>query len=784
MTDVLGPQCVDFLDGLDVNDPDYIRDLLRPASIKEDVKLMVQRRRVSLILNSPTFRNELEKIVASQMRDGVLSSNVMALKKLVDLLTPHAKLGSSAFAKGATVPVIPINDLHSQNTTYSKLERIIRCKVASTYRLVDIFGWSSGSKGHISAKVFKDGDSYLFNPEGLLFSEITASSLLKVDLKGNIIDGGSHGLGVDKQGWTLHAAVHEALPAIRCVIQLSTPATIAISCMCTDLPPISQEAMMLGAAASYDPASIDQHLQGEERNMAEIAVIGERLQNTAGGDPRILIIRKYGILAMGKSVEEAWMAAYLSVSACEAQLRLACVGMDELVMPVGGEVPSSLDSQALNATTGGMGAATDRSWRPGELEFEAMMRRLDAAGYRTGHLYRVGQVQPTAGTRTSSIPEVPNNIDGKSSCQTQHTRRAATLGRSFRADVEVPPAASSFAANYYKDDATRIKEAAAYRAKTLSLQRMHFSNTPNAYQKEEIEEVGTANPKKITKWTEGSSRTTGGTLLASEDPNQFAPQGDDPREFKENLKKVREMYYKDVRTAGPKSRILEGLGLDDDVDEVDRVDARDGVASSSQIASPRGTLLRLDPANPPTLEPGHVVVVGAVSKGIINREQRHNVGLFQSVFSPNPFDQVTDDELERYKRNVERKAKGLPTEEEEEEMERRKRATLEATAPHSSPQRQTEDIEHECVRSDTSADVGQPSVDGSKSSRKKRRFKMPSFSRKGKDKKKASNSNETPSSPFFLNSSPSANTRTAFSPLLNRSWSKLTLPSLSPRRSR
>lgn len=75
------------------------------------------------------------------------------------------------------------------------------------------------------------------------------------------------------------------------------------------------------------------------------------------------------------------------------------------------------------------------------------------------------------------------------------------------------------------------------------------------------------------------------------------------------------MYYKDVRTAGPKSKILEGLGLDDDVGEIGRVDARDGVATASQIASPRGTLLRLDPANPPTLEPGHVVVVGAVSKG-------------------------------------------------------------------------------------------------------------------------------------------------------------------------
>lgn len=77
---------------------------------------------------------------------------------------------------------------------------------------------------------------------------------------------------------------------------------------------------MLGAAATYDPSSIDPHIQGEERNAAETAAIGECLRSAAGGDPRILIIRKYGIMAMGKSVEEAWMAAYLAVSACEAQV--------------------------------------------------------------------------------------------------------------------------------------------------------------------------------------------------------------------------------------------------------------------------------------------------------------------------------------------------------------------------------------------------------------------------------------------------------------------------------
>ncbi|VDN16930.1 unnamed protein product [Dibothriocephalus latus] len=198
------------------------------------------------------------------------------------------------------------------------------------------------------------------------------------------------------------------------------------------------------------------------------------------------------------------------------------------------------------------------------------------------------------------------------------SRRSASLGRRPHPDIEVPPTATSFATNYYTDGPTRLKMAAEHRRKTLSLQRMHWKTTPNAYQREEIEEIGTTNPKKIMHWTEGGKKTTGGTVLASEDPHQFAPQGSDPREFQANLKKVRDNYYKDVRTAGPQSKILDGLDLDD-------VDAYPGS---------------------PTV----------------------------SVFSPNPFGQVTDDDLARYKRNIERKAKGLPTEEEEEAMERQRRA--------------------------------------------------------------------------------------------------------------
>ncbi|VDL92408.1 unnamed protein product [Schistocephalus solidus] len=717
---------------------------MRPAVIKEDVKLMQQRRRVSLILRSQAFRQELEKIVASQMRNGELSSNVLALKQLLDIFTPHTKFGSSAFSKDATLPVIPINDLISGHSPYSKPEKLWRCKLAATYRLIDIFGWSSGVTSHISARIFKDSDAYLFNPRGLLFNEMAASSLVKVDLTGTVIDEGCSGLGIDKQGWMLHATIYEALPNVRCIIQLSTPATIAasspfycfsasalclttlltvcccnsiqlmslsffilqVSCMNSGLLPISQEAMMLGKVATYDPSSAARSGENDkspssaaERRKIRAAEESDAIKaclTEVGTEPRLMLIKKYGILTLGRSVEEAWMIAYLTTTACESQLRLASLSPEELVLPSSEATNQAFECAGAQTHSQLLSAfGTSENWRPGELEFEAMMRRLDGAGYRTGHLYRIGQVRGGASC----------SRDATDGLRADHSRRSASLGRRPHQDIEVPPTATSFAANYYTDGATRyvffiigssdrngdrarlstiqhsfyfrlchflqtedfgrlLKMAAEHRRKTLSLQRMHWKTTPNAYQREEIEEIGTANPKKIMHWTEGGKKTTGGTVLASEDPNQFAPQGSDPRELQANLKKVRDNYYKDVRTAGPQSKILDGL----DFDDVDTCPA------SPKVVSPRGTLLRLDPANPPQLEPGHVVVVGAVSKGIISRDQRHNVGLFQSVFSPNPFDQVTDDDLARYKRNVERKAKGLPTEEEEEAMERQRRA--------------------------------------------------------------------------------------------------------------
>ncbi|KAF6778075.1 hypothetical protein AHF37_02875 [Paragonimus kellicotti] len=667
----------------DVNDPEYVRQMLRPPVIKEDLKLMQQRARVSLILRSPFFRRELEKIVASQMKDGYLNANVAALMQILDYFTPHTKFGSSNFTRSATMPVLPINDLKGAHPpNYQKGERLVRCKLASVYRLVDIFGWNKGISCHITARVTRDANEYLINPLGLLYHEITASSLAKVALDGSIVDPGTAGLGIDRQGWLLHAAVHEARPDVRCIIHLNTPATIAVSCTKSGLLPISQEAMILGEACIYDPTTLlagtthgDSEMnttQRKEKRYAEERAAVATALSAHSQDCMILMVRNHGILAMGQSIEEAWFVAFTAIVACEAQLRVASLGEEELVLPIKeaqqaahyvGRTPAAVQLRP-GENVGSSG------WRRGELEFEALMRRLDAAGYHTGHVYRLGQVRAAAGTastiRRQPLEDIPDDVAVTESMTPREAaafvRKTASLGRGLRGlkDVEIPPATSSFASAYYGDEESRAAAAAEARAKTMSLSRTHWLNTPNAYARQDIEEIGTPNPKKIPHWTEDledAKRRTGGLAVPIDNPNQFAPQGADPHEFKRRQRKVKENYYKDTKNAGPRSRILEGLDLEDG-------EFTDG--TTSPIVSPRGTLLRVDPSNPPTLEPGHIVVVGAASKGIISRDQRHNVGIFQSVYSPNPFDRVTDDDLERYRENVDRKTKGLPSLEDEE----------------------------------------------------------------------------------------------------------------------
>ncbi|KAH8861284.1 Alpha-adducin [Schistosoma japonicum] len=697
-----------FIDKIDPEDPDYQKILMRPAAIKEDVNLMIQRQRVSGILKSDAFRRELEEVVRSQCQSGDypgMSTSLLSLQHISDLFTsaPSGQPASGGgFSRGHRSGVIPINDLRGGDATvYSRRERSLRCKLASVYRLIDLFGWNSSIYNHVTVCVSRNHEHYLVNPFGLLYHEITASSLIKVDSKGQILDPGSTILGVNQVTWALHSAVHSARADIRCIIHLDTPSTVAISCMKSGLLPLCNEAMILGEVAYYTPSSglrckTNFNTNGDFSDAkdwaAECATVSEALGPTA----RILFLRSFGLLALGETIEEAWHYATNAIVACDTQLLLASVGAENLILPTdklkqktyetwrtaglgglsGPEAALAMRLSSPNKsgtsetgqhgatngflTDGGTNVETtlSRPWRLGELEFEAMMRHLDNAGCRTGHLYRQEAMA------SPHRPRKSRPVNGHSGAGSQDE------------EILVPPSASSVTATmayYYDDGVLSGDETETPRPSTL---RREFSdkqwfNTPNKYTKEVIEPAPGHQP--VSHWvcereaavynavcngalpppapfhplTHGAVPlgSTGGpatgTSSITSPYNVFAPQGSNPKEYRDQQKKVKAKYYHDTNTAGPQSRLLDGLTWD----EARRV-RDEGLV---KVLGPRAAALVAGGV-------ASEMPVAAASKAIIQRDVRNAAVIYDGLYShQNPFEKITDEELEMYRREIELK---------------------------------------------------------------------------------------------------------------------------------
>ncbi|KAL3313675.1 Alpha-adducin, partial [Cichlidogyrus casuarinus] len=403
-----------FKDGKDPEDPQYRKSLQTPASIKMDLTLVKDKKRVETILQSSTFREELEEVIDAHLRSSDypgISTSFLSLQHIVDLFSPapgKKPASGGGLTKTQRLNVIPINDLRSgANNFYSRNERLLRCKLASVFRLLDLFSWNTSSNTHVTARVSREKEHFLINPFGLLFHEITASSLLKIDTRGNVIDEGSTVLGLKQDSWKLNAFVHSARPDIR-----------VVSVMSTKLLPLSKEAMILGPISYFDPSEMTSQSESVER-----AAVSEALGPTA----KVMFIKSMGLFAMGETIDEAWHYATNAMVACETQLTLSSLGLENLVIPsqevcqrtydswrsaelgglsrreaamemrvthaaeqkrkrlqqqAKGKKAASAEPSSTSATIG------PTPWRLGELEFEAMMRHLDNAGYRTGHLYR------------------------------------------------------------------------------------------------------------------------------------------------------------------------------------------------------------------------------------------------------------------------------------------------------------------------------------------------------------------------------------------------------------
>ncbi|XP_063433892.1 gamma-adducin-like isoform X11 [Mytilus trossulus] len=590
-----------YIDNIDPDDPEYQRQMRRPADVKEDVKQMQDRSRVSLVLNSEAFRKELEEIINEQISEGNDPTNLIALQQITDLLNQNNKSSqqSGGFGRGLT-SVIPIADIKGMETTkYTKQEKQLRCKVASLYRVVDLNGWSYGIYNHISARINQEHEHFLINPFGVLYSEVTASSLVKVDMQGETIDPGSTTLGINKAGFTLHSAIHQARPDIKCIIHLHTPEVVAVSTMKCGFLPLSQESLIVGDVSfhDYNGILVDQ----EER---------DALQRSLGPTNKVMFLRNHGVVTCGSTVEEAYHYAVNVMSACLTQTKAVPAGVDNLIL-----VSEEIKKRTFQVgSQGGGGVDTGgRKWKTGELEFEAVMRQLDNVGYRTGYLYRLPQFK-------QEVRKEKNN-----------------------SDVEIPPTCSSF--TYIIDGDIEHSKYVSPLKLAKDRQKQNYKagwlvNSPNNYVRQELEESGTQNPKKYSKWIpeEDGSPNRKSTQIKIENPNQFAPQGANPKEFKLKQKEIRKDYYEERISAGPQSKILEGITWE----EAKKLQAEGKLDGDLSMVG------------------DNVIVYGAASKGIIQRDQQHNVQVYKTQYAANPFDSINEEEIEKYKIEVENRGKGEP----------------------------------------------------------------------------------------------------------------------------
>jgi ribulose-5-phosphate 4-epimerase/fuculose-1-phosphate aldolase len=182
-----------------------------------------------------------------------------------------------------------------------------RVDLAAAYRLVAHYGWDDLIFTHISARVPGPEHHFLINPYGMLFSEITASSLLKVDLDGNLVEPTSSFF--NPAGFTIHSAVHAAREDAKCVLHLHTVAGVAVSCQEHGLLPINQTAMLLNDQVAYhEYEGVALLLDERPRLVADL------------GTKNAMILRNHGTLTVGETVGEAFLEMYFLERACATQV--------------------------------------------------------------------------------------------------------------------------------------------------------------------------------------------------------------------------------------------------------------------------------------------------------------------------------------------------------------------------------------------------------------------------------------------------------------------------------
>ena len=209
----------------------------------------------------------------------------------------------------------------SMKDRVSDQEWKVRTDLAAAYHLAAIFGWTDIILTHFSARVPEADNQFLLNAYGLMFDEVTASNLVKVDRDGNILEDMT-GFGINRAGFVIHGCVHEARPDAHAVLHTHTRAGIAVSSMSEGVLPLSQHSMrIVGDVTYHDYEGIALDL--DERT---------RLARDLGPTSRSMVLKNHGLLTLGSTVREAFMLMYNFEQSCRIQVDAMAAGRDRLTL--------------------------------------------------------------------------------------------------------------------------------------------------------------------------------------------------------------------------------------------------------------------------------------------------------------------------------------------------------------------------------------------------------------------------------------------------------------------
>jgi ribulose-5-phosphate 4-epimerase/fuculose-1-phosphate aldolase len=250
-------------------------------------------------------------------------------------------------------------DIPSLQGKVSAEEWQLRCDLAAAYRLVAAYGWSDLVFTHISARLPGPEHHFLINPYGMLFEEITASSLIRIDQEGKQLQ--ESPFGVNPAGFTIHSAVHAVREDARCVLHTHTRAGVAVAAQKCGVLAISQQStFVLSSLAYHDYEGVAFRADEKPRLQADL------------GRAHFLCLRNHGLLTVGATVADAFLNMYIFESACQIQVAAQAGGE---LLPIARPILDGV-REAMRVQTGGAG---------GQFVWPSLLRKLERSdpGYRS-----------------------------------------------------------------------------------------------------------------------------------------------------------------------------------------------------------------------------------------------------------------------------------------------------------------------------------------------------------------------------------------------------------------